>query len=439
MLYRFLKWLVGLGIRMYYKEVRIQGSERIPAEGPVILIANHPNTLMDAWMVGFASKRKVHFLAKATFFNSPLKKKVLSTLGMIPINRKSDGATSGVSNKDSFEACYQLLEKGEILVIFPEGTSFLERRLRELKTGTARIALEVEKRNGGKLGVQIVPVGLNYIDADTFRGKVMVHIGKPMGISVDLVETYQHKPGKAAQQLTEQFRVSLSRVFVSMDDAIKENISDKLRWLFDTRYANRGAQVEQSIDMLRTIQSRMDSFAATAPWKVEEISSRANELEKDLVKAGIRPDFLDRPYRATLYSRQFVQTAIFLIACFPLFFFGWVHNILTYKLIGFLVPRISKDVEYHAPLVVLIGLILYPITYIIFWLSADAGFDLWWWQELIYVVSIPLTGIFAHFYVRSYHHLRSKRKFSRFARKRRDFFQEVKEKRDQLKDLIFSE
>jgi 1-acyl-sn-glycerol-3-phosphate acyltransferase len=439
MLYRILKWLVGLGIRMYYKEVRIHGSDRIPSEGPVILIANHPNTLMDAWMVGYASKRKVHFLAKAMFFNSPFKKKVLSALGMIPINRKSDGATSGVSNKDSFEACYKLLEQGEVLVVFPEGTSYLERRLRELKTGTARIALEVEKRNGGKLDVNIVPVGLNYIDADTFRGKVMVHIGKPISMSEELVEAYVKTPGKAAQQLTEQFRIALTRVFVTMDDAIKETISDKLRWIFDTRYTNRGAQVETSIQLLRTIQAKMDSFALTTPWKVEAISKQVEELEQDLVKAGIRPDFLDRPYRATLYSRQFVQTTIFLAACFPLFLFGWLHNIATYKFIGFVVPKMSKDVEYHAPLVVLLGLVLYPITYVIFWLSADAFFELWWWQELIYLGVMPLSGIFAHYYVRSYHHLRSKRKFSRFARKRREFFEEVKSKREKLKDLIFSE
>jgi 1-acyl-sn-glycerol-3-phosphate acyltransferase len=52
-----------------------------------------------------------------------------------------------VSNQDSFDACYRVLEEGKTLVIFPEGTSFLERHLRELKSGTARIGLEVEKRN----------------------------------------------------------------------------------------------------------------------------------------------------------------------------------------------------------------------------------------------------------------------------------------------------
>src|ERR1044071_9843594 len=149
MLYRILKVIVGLGIRIYYREIRVVNQENLDHGGPLILIANHPNTLMDAWIMGFINRRRVHYMAKATFFNSPFKRSILRAIGMIPINRKSDGTTAGVNNRDSFEACYELLERGEILVIFPEGTSYLERRLREIKTGTARIALEVESRNDG--------------------------------------------------------------------------------------------------------------------------------------------------------------------------------------------------------------------------------------------------------------------------------------------------
>ncbi len=181
MLYRILRAIISFGIRHYYREIQVVNQHILDKEdGPLIIIANHPNTLMDAWMVGFVNRRRVHFMAKATFFNSPLKRKLLGALGMIPINRKSDGAVTGVNNKDSFQACYELLEKGEILVVFPEGTSFLERKLREIKTGTARIALEVERRNQGKLGLKVVPIGLNYISADSYRGKVLVHVGKPI-------------------------------------------------------------------------------------------------------------------------------------------------------------------------------------------------------------------------------------------------------------------
>jgi len=171
MLYRFLKLLVGLGIRFYYKEVRVKNKVNLKTEGPLIIIANHPNTLMDAMMLGHVCQQPIHYMAKATLFDSKFKMWLLRSLNMIPINRIGEGRIKGVSNQDSFLACYEMLEKGKTLVVFPEGTSFQERHLRQLKSGTARIALETERRNNNTLGLMVLPIGLNYSQAEKFREK----------------------------------------------------------------------------------------------------------------------------------------------------------------------------------------------------------------------------------------------------------------------------
>jgi 1-acyl-sn-glycerol-3-phosphate acyltransferase len=88
MLYRLLKAIVWIGIRVYYREITVSNRNYLAQTGPVIIIANHPNTLMDAWILSYINRRKVHFVAKATFFNSPIKRKILHALGMIPLNRK---------------------------------------------------------------------------------------------------------------------------------------------------------------------------------------------------------------------------------------------------------------------------------------------------------------------------------------------------------------
>ena len=438
MLYRILKLIITLGVRSYYKEIRVINGEHLDQQGPLILIANHPNTLMDAWIMGYINHRRVHFMAKATFFNSPLKRKLLAALGMIPINRKSDGMIQGVANKDSFEACYQLLERGEILVIFPEGTSFLERRLRELKTGTARIALEAEHRNGGKLGLQVIPVGLNYISADSFRGSVMAHVGKP--ISVDaFLEEYTTNQGIAAKKLTERFRTELSRVFVTMDDDVKEQLGQQLSYLFHSKYAATEKGVRQSIGFMKQFQERLDVIAVSAPWKLEVIHEEASALSKSLTVFGIRPDFLDRPYRSTLYLRQTLQSYFFLLLTIPFFLVGFVHNVLPYYLIGKVVPRLSREIEYHAPLTVLLGLLLYPLTYIGWTVLLNTLLHPSWTVLLAYAVLLPVTGLFAHFFLRYVRHLLSKQQFSRFARRRKGVFLQLKAQRAALKDLIFND
>jgi len=437
MLYRILKIIVGIGIRSYYREIRILNKENLEHEGPVIVIANHPNTLMDAWIMGFINPRRVHFMAKATFFNSPIKRRLLDALGMIPINRKSDGVVAGVANKDSFEACYSLLEKGEILVVFPEGTSFLERRLRELKTGTARIALEVEARNNGQLDLKVIPVGLNYLSADSFRGRVMVHVGKP--ISVDsFLEEYKTNQGVAAKKLTERFRSELSRVFVTMNDNVKEQLVHQLTYVFDSRYTEERG-VRQSIGILKDLQQRLDEITITAPWKIDEIHEQTADLVRTLNFFGVRPDFLDRPYRASLYLRQTIQSYLFLLLTIPFFLFGFVHNFIPYYGIGRLVPRLTKEVEYHAPLVVLLGLFIYPLTYVGWSILFNFLFDPTWLQFLLYAVLLPLTGLFAHFFLKYIRHLLSKQQFSRFARRRKIVFAQLKSQRAQLKELIFND
>ncbi len=435
MLYRFLKLIISLSIRIYYREIRVLNRENLEHDGPMILIANHPNTLMDAWILGYINRRRVNYMAKATFFNSPFKRKMLSALGMIPINRKSDGAVAGVANKDSFEACYELLERGGVLAIFPEGTSYLERKLRELKTGTARIALEVEKRTNGRMDLLVVPVGLNYVSADRFRGSVMVHVGKP--ISVDpFLEEYHVNQGLTAKKLTERFRSELSRVFVTMSDDVKDQLVQQLTFLFESRYAEEKG-VRQSIGILKTVLDRLDEISVTAPWKLDELREQANELTRQLHFFGIRPHFLDRPYRSTLYLRQTLQSYLFLLLTIPLFLFGFVHSALPYYFIGWLVPRITKEVEYHAPLSVLLSMFLYPIVYTGWAIAFNWLFDPSLLLLLGYIAALPLSGLFAHFFLRYMKHLFFKQQFSRFARSRKQVFLQLKAQRAALKELVF--
>ena len=132
-MYQLLKFLIGWGLRLYYREIHVINQASLQKKGPLILIANHPNTLMDAWLIALYARKDLHFLTKGTFFNSPIKSWFLRNLNMIPINRNVEERTKGVHNQDSFEACYEVLKEGKCLVIFPEGNSVMERLIRTFK------------------------------------------------------------------------------------------------------------------------------------------------------------------------------------------------------------------------------------------------------------------------------------------------------------------
>ena len=437
MIYRFLKFTVGIGIRFYYKEVKVLNSKSLSHDGPLIIIANHPNTLMDAMMIGFASKQPIYFMAKGTLFNSKFKLWLLQKLNMIPINRQGEKTTAGVSNQGSFDACYKVLESGKTLVVFPEGTSFQERHLRELKPGTARIALEVEKRSEGKLNLRVVPLGLNYLKAEKFRSSVLINVGQQISV-IDYLDQFKVDAGKTARKLTEKFRVNLEHVLVNSESKEQENLVDELSELLTSKYIKTDEKgVEGDISFLKEIRNKVEEIQLTEPWKIAEIQLLIQNLQWRFRKLNIRADFLDRRFRSKMFFRQILFSIFFLIIGLPVFVFGFIHNVIQYKLTDFLVPRITKDIEYYAPISVLLGLFFYPIFYFSFLFTVDLFIDLDFWEKLLYFSLMPITGLLANSFNRYLKHISYKWKYIFLMINDKQAMLELQEKRNELRSIIF--
>src|SRR5688572_4933943 len=136
MLYFLLKLIFKTAIAVFFRHIRVQNRQFIPDNGPLLIASNHPNTFMDPIIIASLFKQQVYFIAKSTVFNSPFKKWLLGKMNLIPIYRQQDGLPEGQSNDATFRKCYEFLNQNGTLLIFPEGTSINERKLRPLKTGT---------------------------------------------------------------------------------------------------------------------------------------------------------------------------------------------------------------------------------------------------------------------------------------------------------------
>ncbi len=434
-MYFFLKMIVGWSIRLYYRDVRIRNQEFLEHEGPVILIANHPNTLMDAWMIGHVCKQPIYFMAKSTFFSSRFRRWLLGKLNMIPINRKSDGTTRGISNADSFEACYRVLEEGKTLVIFPEGTSIPELKLRELKSGTARIALEAEKRNGGKLHLKIIPVGLFYSQLEKFRSSVMVTVGKGIK-ATEYLEAYQENASLAAKKLTTRFREQLERVLVTVENDEQEafitDLFQVLRTKEDATHVEKGAQ------LMKKIKSSIEEHQLMRPYLIREIQELLLKIKWQQEKLAIHSDFISRRFRSRLYLMQIGLSLLFLFLGLPLYLFGVIHNYLTYKLIDLLVPKISRFIEYHAALNILLSLVLYPLTYF-GWIELLK----WYlhpplWGIILYFISLPLSGMFAHRFAHYFKRTGQKRRYLFLIYNQKEALIELQKNKQELEKKLFN-
>jgi 1-acyl-sn-glycerol-3-phosphate acyltransferase len=143
--------------------LRRLGREHIPAEGGVILAPNH-RSFLDPWVVGICLRRPVYFVAKRELFEKRWMGWFLNSLGAFPIRR-------GESDEEAMETARTLVERGNALLIFPEGTRHRHGPLGSPKRGVGRLALET--------GAPVVPIAV--LGTDRVRRGVII---RPCRVSV---------------------------------------------------------------------------------------------------------------------------------------------------------------------------------------------------------------------------------------------------------------
>ena len=167
-----LRDLVLTLTELYYPARNVRGE--LPS-GPCIVVANHPNGLLDPLLLQLACGRPVAFLAKHTLFGQPALVPFLRAFGAIPVYRANEGDTA--RNADTFARAHEVLAAGGVLALFPEGISHDAPDLQRLRTGAARIALS------GPVDAPIVPVGLTYADKGTFRSSLTLCVGSAIDVA----------------------------------------------------------------------------------------------------------------------------------------------------------------------------------------------------------------------------------------------------------------
>ncbi len=184
MAHRAIRGLATAMIHTFFRRVNIDGAELMPKTGPVIVVANHGNGLVDGILLMAMLPRWPRFLGKATLFDIAPLKPFLKSAGVIPVYRAKDAkpgqADRAAHNDATFAECRRLLGQGAMVAIFPEGISHDLDTLQPLKTGAARIALTAVEE--GANGLSIVPVGLAYDAKATFRSHAVITVGDPIPV-----------------------------------------------------------------------------------------------------------------------------------------------------------------------------------------------------------------------------------------------------------------
>ena len=179
MLYPFIKILVRLALQIFCREIHISGQKALTQPGPLLITANHPNSFLDAIIIGSIFSHPVHFLARGDAFKKPWHAKFLHILNMIPVYRISEGKENLHLNENAFLKCKEILSQNGIVLIFIEGICVHKHELQPFKKGAARIALE----NKGNHALKILPLAIAYDSFTDFGKTVNINICKPIPVA----------------------------------------------------------------------------------------------------------------------------------------------------------------------------------------------------------------------------------------------------------------
>ncbi len=377
----------------------VNNKQNAPSEGPLIIVANHPNTLMDPLVIASFLKQQIYFLTNGSVFNTPFKKKLLGVINMIPIYRKEDVKEGGkADNKAVFEKCYEFLVKGGTLIIFPEGYSVNERNLRKLKTGTARIALGAEAEYGFELGVKILTIGLNYSEAPKFRSDLLINVAEPIEVK-SYQKAYEANEFEAVEMLTEEMKERLeSHIIISQTDE-NDELARQVEAIYKPILKEEVdlPKKQRDFEISKEIVEAVKYFSGQQPERVEQLRTDLEIYQNSLHRLHLKDaEFTNQNAFRSLSDNLF--SFFYLLIGFPFYLFGLIHNYIPYIIPSKVAHRITKEIEYIAPMMMVIGIITFPLFYGLEIYALQHFTNLNWVWILVYGISLPISGFFVLYY-----------------------------------------
>jgi glycerol-3-phosphate O-acyltransferase / dihydroxyacetone phosphate acyltransferase len=363
---------------VFFRSVEVDGAGRLPATGPVVVVGNHTNGLVDGLLLIGRLDRYPRFLGKATLWRILPLRPLLRLAGVVPVYRAADGGgTAG--NDRTFERCRQMLGQGGVIAIFPEGISHDEASLQPLRTGAARIALgaafddDVEQ-------VVVVPVGLVYDAKARFRSRALVNVGEPM--SVDSVgDEYAADPHGAVRRLTDAIATALRAVGPDYETVAQ---AEMLARIANVAAAQSGSGAPAHVtlaerDQLARAMARTERERGAVDEDWADLVAAQSRYERDLSGLGVTDADIATRMTPLHYRRALAWAVVKTVLTAPIALVGAIVHVVPYQIMK-QVARVPRNEGMKSTVKLLGCTALFVLEWVV--LGVTAG-----------ILAGPLTGL----------------------------------------------
>ena len=357
MLKRFCKGLVRVITTTFFRRIDVVGAENIPAEGPVIFAGNHPNALMDGWLLAARCGRwPLHFMANAKLWKYRGLGSLLDASGAVPVYPRAEHGPDA-DNTRAFDKLYEVIESGNCMGVFPEGVSHTESQLIALKTGTARIALAVADR--GKRYATIVPCGLNYIHRHRFRSQVLLEFGEPIVVDEQWAQKYRDDAEATVRELTAALAESLKSVTLNAPDWNTLRFAQTSRRLY--KPSSAALTPAQYIELNRRF---IAGYAEKDDAELNAFRADAENYQARLDMLGLKDYQLRSDVSLADTTKKIIVRTLWMLVLLPLAIPGAILHLPVGWVAATVGERFSYEMDDVATLKVFSTLLLLPIMYL---------------------------------------------------------------------------
>jgi 1-acyl-sn-glycerol-3-phosphate acyltransferase len=401
--------LISIALRLFFRRIEAVNVESVPKTGAMIFVLNHPNGLVDPALVFVSLTRRVSFLAKSTLFANPIGAFLLRTFEILPIYRKIDAGEDSTKNVSTFENCFELLERGRCIAIFPEGISHDATKLQPIKTGAARIALGAvgrilnSKSNDlCEKGLKIMAVGLYYTSKTSFRSEVLIRYGESLDVESVEMDENGEPPREAVLELTNKIETALRNVTLNLETQEELETVVKAEALFSSVFENLlfKQTLTQNFQRLQDLAERYKLLGQNEPEKMGLLNEKISQYETKLETSGITGESLSVLQHPTAYVfRYLVLRVVLLLLLAPAAIIGAIIHSPAFVFSHFLALMFKTHGADAAgsSSKILAACIFVPLTWLITALIVLYFFG---WQ--IALLSIPVTILCGYIALRSF-------------------------------------
>jgi 1-acyl-sn-glycerol-3-phosphate acyltransferase len=424
-----MRGLALILMRIFFRSAEVDDGHRLPKGGPVLVVANHTNGLVDGLLLMAELRRYPRFLGKSTLWKILPLRPFLRLAGVVPIHRPKDGETVG--NEDAFRTCRALLAAGGVVAVFPEGISHDEASLQPLRTGAARIALGAAFEDGAR-ALTVVPVGLAYENKARFRSRALVTVGEPIAVAA-LASAYRADGREAARRLTDQIDAALRAVGPDFASAAQ---AGQLGEIADIAALPAGRELPERAELgdRETVArglARLEASGARAAALAELRDAHA-EYRRDLALIGMDDAHLAAPVPGARLRATIAWSLVKVVVWAPFAAAGLVIHLVLYEIVKRL-ARLPKNEGVKSTVKVLGCFLLFLVEYVVLAVLAWAHWGLL--AGIGVFVACPLLGYATVRYAERLYRIGGLLKAFRILRSRGPIVASVHAHRERVREL----